>query len=202
VLDAGEEAGRSFLAVAFVAGPTLEQRIQAGPIPIEDVVRITAEVGAGLDALHEADLVHRDVKPSNIILAEDDGAMLTDFGLAKGRAYTVLTRPGQVMGTLDYIAPELIRGQAASPASDVYALGCVVYECLRGHAPFAQKTVYQVAAAHLEEEPQDPCAGRGDCPDGFSWAVLRALAKDPAQRPGTARAYAQMVGMAAGRRSG
>ena len=197
VLEAGDEEGRSFLAVAFVAGPTLEQRIQAGPIPIADVVRIAAEVGAGLDALHAADLVHRDVKPSNIILSEEGGAMLTDFGLAKGRAYTVLTSPGQVMGTLDYIAPELIRGQAATPASDIYALGCVVYECLRGHAPFAQKTVYQVAAAHLEEEPEDPCGARSDCPKGFGWAVLRALEKDPDQRPRTATAYAQIIGLGA-----
>ena len=197
VLDAGDEEGRSFLAVSFVPGPTLEQRIQAGPIPIVDIVRITAEVGAGLDTLHAADLVHRDVKPSNIILSEEGGAMLTDFGLAKGRAYTVLTRPGQVMGTLDYIAPELIRGQAATAASDIYALGCVVYECLRGHAPFAQKTVYQVAAAHLEEEPEDPCAERADCPKGFGWAVLRALEKDPAKRPGTATAYGQIVRLAA-----
>jgi serine/threonine-protein kinase len=198
VLEAGEIEGRTYLAVGYVPGPTLEQRIASGGVlPVADVVRIAAEVGAGLDALHAADLVHRDVKTSNIILSEEGGAMLTDFGLAKGRAYTVLTRPGQVMGTLDYIAPELIRGEAASSASDVYALGCVVYECLRGHAPFAEKTVYQVAAAHLEEEPADPCADRGDCPKGFGWAVLRALEKDPAKRPGTATAYAQMLGLAA-----
>jgi serine/threonine-protein kinase len=198
VLDAGEQDGRSYLAVAFVPGKTLEQRIaDEGPLPIADVVRLTAEVGAGLDALHSAELIHRDVKSSNIMLSDAGGAMLTDFGLAKGRAYTVLTRPGQVMGTLDYIAPELIRGQPASAASDIYALGCLVYECLRGHAPFAEKTVYQVAAAHLEEEPEDPCVDRADCPDGFGWAVMRALEKDPAKRPGTATAYAQMIGLAA-----
>ena len=198
VLDAGEQDGRSYLAVAFVAGKTLEQRIaDEGPLPIADVVRLTAEVGAGLDALHSAELIHRDVKSSNIMMSEAGGAMLTDFGLAKGRAYTVLTRPGQVMGTLDYIAPELIRGHPATAASDIYALGCLVYECLRGHAPFAEKTVYQVAAAHLEEEPEDPCAARGDCPEGFGWAVMRALEKDPAKRPRTASAYAQMLGMAA-----
>ncbi|MDQ4006341.1 MAG: serine/threonine protein kinase [Actinomycetota bacterium] len=198
VLDAGEQDGRSYLAVAFIPGKTLEQRIASeGPLPIADVVRITAEIGAGLDALHAAELIHRDVKSSNVILAEGDGAMLTDFGLAKGRAYTVLTRPGQVMGTLDYIAPEMIRGQPASPASDIYALGCLIYECLRGHAPFAEKAVYAVATAHLDEEPEDPCAGRGDCPEGFGWAVLRALEKEPARRPGTATAYAQMLGLAA-----
>lgn len=199
VLDAGEEAERSYLAVSFVPGRTLEQRIHVdGPLPLADAVRLLAQVAAGLDALHQAELVHRDVKPSNIMLDENDDAALTDFGLAKGRAYTVLTRPGQVMGTLDYLAPEMIKGGRATAASDIYALGCVAFECLAGHAPFAEKAVFQVAMAHLEEEPPDPCADRDDCPDGLAWAVLRALEKDPAQRPPTATAYARIVGMAAG----
>jgi serine/threonine protein kinase len=199
VLDAGEEAERSYLAVSFVPGRTLEQRIHGeGPLPLADAVRLLAHVAAGLDALHQAELVHRDVKPSNIMLDENDNAALTDFGLAKGRAYTVLTRPGQVMGTLDYLAPEMIKGGPATAASDIYALGCVAFECLSGHAPFAEKAVFQVAMAHLEEEPPDPCADRDDCPDGLAWAVLRALEKDPAQRPPTATAYARIVGMAAG----
>lgn len=138
------------------------------------------------------------MKPSNIMLDENDDAALTDFGLAKGRAYTVLTRPGQVMGTLDYLAPEMIKGGRATAASDIYALGCVAFECLAGHAPFAEKAVFQVAMAHLEDEPPDPCADRDDCPDGVAWAVLRALEKDPAQRPPTATAYARIVGMATG----
>ena len=199
VLDAGEEAERSYLAVSFVPGRTLEQRIHGeGPLPLADAVRLPAHVAARLDALHQAELVHRDEKPSNIMLDENDDAALTDFGLAKGRAYTVLTRPGQVMGTLDYLAPEMIKGGPATAASDIYALGCVAFECLSGHAPFAEKAVFQVAMAHLEEEPPDPCADRDDCPDGLAWAVLRALEKDPAQRPPTATAYARIVGMAAG----
>ncbi len=199
VLDAGDAEERSYLAVAYVPGRTLEARIQAeGQMPLPDIVRLTAQVAAGLDALHEAGLVHRDIKPSNIMLDEDGNAALTDFGLAKGPAYTVLTKPGQVMGTLDYLAPELIKGAQATPASDVYALGCVVFECLAGHAPFAEKAVFQVAVAHLEEEAPDPCAGRDDCPEGLAWAVLRALEKDPARRPSTATAYAQMIRLASG----
>jgi len=143
VLDAGEADGRSYLAVDYVSGRTLEQRIEAeGKLPIPDITRITSEVAAGLDALHNNELVHRDIKPSNIMLDEQGTALLTDFGLAKGRAYTVLTKPGQVMGTLDYLAPELIKGRPATPASDVYALGCVVFECLAGKAPFAEKSVF------------------------------------------------------------
>jgi serine/threonine protein kinase len=199
VLDAGQDGDRSYLAVAFVSGRSLEQRIQdEGPLPLADMARLVAQVAGGLDALHQAELVHRDVKPSNVMLDQNRDASLTDFGLAKGRAYTVLTRPGQVMGTLDYLAPELIKGGTASPASDVYALGCVAYECLAGRPPFGEKAAFQVAVAHLEEEPFDPCADRDDCPEGLSWAVLRALAKDPAGRPPTATAYARMVGLATG----
>lgn len=199
VLEAGEEDERIYLAVAFVEGRTLEDRIAAdGTLPLDQLVRLTAQVASGLDALHRTDLVHRDVKPSNIILDQAGNAALTDFGLAKGRAYTVLTKPGQVMGTLDYLAPEMIKGLPATPSSDVYALGCVVFECLTGHPPFAEKAVFQVGIAHLEEPPPDPCQARDDCPEGLSWAVLRALEKDPAQRPPSATAYGQMVRLASG----
>lgn len=198
VLEAGESSGQQYLAVAYVEGGTLESLIRSsGPPDLQTVVRITAQVGAGLDALHQNGLVHRDVKPSNIMLDEDRDAYLTDFGLARGRGYTVLTKPGQVMGTLDYIAPELIKGEPASPASDIYALGCTVCECIAGQPPFADKGRFEAAVAHLEEEPPDPCAGRDDLPPQLSWAVLRALAKDPAQRPPTATAYARMLQVAA-----
>ena len=97
-------------------------------------MRIVAEIASALDALHAAGLVHRDVKPSNILLDDERGALLTDFGLAKRRDYSMLTAPGQMLGTLDYIAPEMLRGDEPGPSADLYALGCVVYECLAGHA--------------------------------------------------------------------
>jgi serine/threonine protein kinase len=191
VLEAGEAGGRYYLASEFVSGRTLEERVREnGPLPLEDVTRIAAEVAAALDALHEAGIVHRDVKASNVLLQGDVTAMLTDFGLAKGEAYTVLTKPGQVMGTLDYLAPELIRGDEATPGSDVYALGCLVYECLTGTTPFGGRSVFQIGLAHLDEDPPDPCGARADCPPGLGAAVLRALAKDPTERPPTAAAYA------------
>ena len=113
ILEAGEADGRDYLAVGYVEGGTLDDRIrESGPLSVEDTVSLASGLGSGLDALHAAGIVHRDIKASNIILRSGDGrAMLTDFGLAKGRAYTVLTRPGQVMGTLDYLAPELIKGK-------------------------------------------------------------------------------------------
>jgi serine/threonine-protein kinase len=120
-----------------------------------------------------------------------------DFGLAKNRAWTVLTRPGQVLGTLDYLAPELIRGEPASPMSDLYALGCVLYECLAGAPPFAGRGVLRIGMAHLEEEPGDPAAGRADVPPALAWTVRQALAKDPARRPPGAGTLARMLRLAA-----
>jgi serine/threonine-protein kinase len=201
ITDAGEAEGRPYLAVAFVHGSTLESRLShQGPLPIADIVRVVAHVASGLDALHAAGIVHRDVKPSNVILDEAGSANLTDFGLAKGRAYTVLTKPGMVMGTLDYLAPEMLRGTEATAASDIYALGCLTYECTAGRAPFADKSMFDLASAHLNIEPADPCANRSDAPEGLSWAILQALAKEPEKRPPTATAYAHLISFAAGGR--
>jgi serine/threonine-protein kinase len=199
VVEAGEDEGVHYLAMQYVEGGSLDERIEAtGPLPLLESVRIAAEVAAGMDALHREGLVHRDVKPSNIMLDPDGHAALTDFGLARGPAFTVLTKPGQVMGTLDYIAPELISGSPATPASDVYSLGCVAYECLTGEAPFAGLRIFEIAVAHVEQEPRNPCEVRGDLPADVGWAVLSALAKRPEQRPTTARAYARMLEVAAG----
>jgi serine/threonine protein kinase len=198
VLDAGESDGRFYLAARYVDGRSLADRLADGPLPLPGMLRLVAEVAGGLQALHERGLVHRDVKPSNVLLDADETAALGDFGLAKGRAYTVLTQPGQVLGTLDYLAPELIRGAPAGPASDIYALGCVAFECLAGTPPFAGRSVLQVGVAHLQEEPPDPVAGRSDVPSAVSWAVRRALAKEPDRRPQTALAFSRMLHVAAG----
>lgn len=198
LLDAGEIEGRFFLAAEYVDGRTLEDRIKTdGPLPLEDLLRIAGEVATGMDALHERGVVHRDVKSSNIMLDQHGRALLTDFGLAKGEGYTGLTKPGQVIGTLDYLAPELIEGAAATPASDVYALACVVFECIAGRPPFAHKSVFQIGYAHLTETPPDPSAGRPDMPAALSVAVLVALSKQPSERPQSAGVFAHRLRRAA-----
>jgi serine/threonine protein kinase len=203
VLDVGEADGRLYLAVGYLEGRSLYERLAAdGPLPVPDVVRLAADVGGGLEALHRRGIVHRDVKPGNILLAGDGTAVLGDFGLARNRAWTVLTKPGQVVGTLAYLAPERIQGEPAGPLSDLYALGCVLYECLAGAAPFAGRSVLRVGMAHLEEEPGDPAAGRTDVPPALSWTVRQALAKDPARRPPGAAALARMLRLAAADRPG
>ena len=198
ILDLGEARGYHYLAVAYVQGGSLAERIESrGPLAVDDTVRLTAEVASALDALHRAGIVHRDVKPSNVMLDPAGRAAVTDFGLAKGPAYTVLTKPGQVMGTVDYIAPELIRGETTSSAADVYALGCVVHECLAGNPPFAHRKLMEVAAAHLDDPPPDDSESRQDVPWSLGEVVQRAMAKNAAERPRTCTAFANLLRAAA-----
>lgn len=198
VLDAGESEGRHYLATSYVSGGSLESRLERGErLESAEVVRVVLEIGRGLDALHAAGLVHRDVKPSNILLDEHGTATLTDFGLARGPAYTVLTQPGMVMGTIDYLAPELVRGESATPASDLYALGCVAFECLAGSPPFWSTSMFETVTAHVERPPSNPVSERPDCPAELGAAVLYALEKDPSGRPATGHAFALLLRVAA-----
>ncbi len=189
VVAQGRDGGWRYMALPFAPGGSLEDRIEAGPLAVSDLVRIIREVGAGLDVLHRAGLVHRDVKPSNVLLT-DAGAALADFGVARGGDDSVLTRAGSVVGTADYLAPEIIRGEQASPLSDIYALGCLAYACAVGTPPFAgRRTVTETCRAHLGEAPADPASIRPDLPPAFAAALLTALAKEPADRPRTGTAY-------------
>ena len=162
ILDAGEDDGRHFIAVAYAPGGSLADRLEGGPLELDEVVRIAAEIASGLDTLNESGIVHRDIKSSNVVFDEHGGALLMDFGLAKGPAYTRLTRPGQVMGTLDYLAPELIKGEPATPATDLYAFGCMVFECVTGEVPFADRGIFQVGLAHLQDPPPHPSERRAE----------------------------------------
>ena len=199
VIEAGEHEGLPYLAQVFIEGGSLENRIERdGPLPIGEAVRICTAVASGLDALHVEGLIHRDVKPANILLGHDDTPFIADFGLAKDRDASVLTQAGQALGSMDYMAPEQIRGEEVSAQTDVYALGCVLFECLSGKPPFADRQGMRILWAHLQEEPPDPLAGRDDVPADVAWALTRALAKEPEERPPTATAYAGMIRIAAG----
>jgi len=204
VLDVGVDGERHYMALELVRGGSLQDQIdETGALALESVVRVALEISSALDALHRAGLVHRDVKPANIMLDEQGNSRLTDFGLAKQRDASVLTKLGQTVGSMDYMAPEQIRGEAElTGAADVYSLGCVVYECVAGQAPFADREGMRILWAHLQEEPEDPCRQRSDAPSSLGWAVNQALGKEPGSRPPTATAYARMVQMAAGHPGG
>jgi serine/threonine protein kinase len=199
VVDSGEVGGLPFLSMPFIEGRRLTQIIaERGPLSITEAVQVATEIGGALDALHAAGLMHRDVKPSNILVDALGASALTDFGLAKGDSgYPTVTSTGSVVGTLEYLAPERIQSQPATPASDLYALGCTVFECLIGDAPFAGGDQMRAILGHLREDPPNPALQRPELPLAFGEVVIRALAKDPAQRQATATEYAAALAGAA-----
>ena len=199
LLGSGESEGRYYLAMAFIPGSTLKDLLEDGPMEPIAAARVIRQIASALDSLHEAGIVHRDLKPANVIVDDKARATLTDLGLAKGRAYTVLTRPGQVLGTLDYMAPEVIKGEVAGPASDVYSLACIAFECLTGKAPFADLPVLEVGLAHLKKDPPDAAEVLPSVPKDAGWTVLQAMSKDPERRPPSAGAFANLLRVAVGR---
>jgi len=199
VLDTGEHEGVPYLSQRFIEGGSLEQKLKLeGKLDVPTALLICAQVADGLDALFLGGMVHRDVKPANVLLDTDGTALITDFGLAKDSEGTALTRPGQALGSMDYMAPEQIRGEEVSAATDVYALGCVMCECLSGATPFADRQGMRVLWAQLQDEPPDPTVGLTGVPPALGPAILRALAKDIAERPQSASEYARLLYEAAG----
>jgi serine/threonine protein kinase len=195
VLEVGEADRVRFIAMRFVGGRALARVIEEdGPLAFDAVVRVVEEAGAALDALHRAGVVHRDVRSSNVMIGEDGSALLTDFGFARSQEDTRITDVHRPVGALDYRAPELFLGGSANRASDMYSLGCLVYECVVGAPPFAHhRDVMALGEAHLGEEPVDPVEKRPDTPPEFARAVVTALAKEPGLRPPSAAAYAKLL---------
>jgi serine/threonine protein kinase len=199
VLDTGEVDGLPYMAQRFIDGMSLDDKLKRdGPLDVQTAVQVCTDVAAGLEALWAAGMVHRDVKPANILLDEEGRGYITDFGLAKDTQGSLLTLPGQALGSMDYMAPEQIRGEQVGAATDIYALGCVMYECMCGRPPFAEVQGMRILWAHLQDPPPDPRAARPDMSDEFANTLLTALQKDAAQRPQSAGEYARMLAAAAG----
>jgi serine/threonine protein kinase len=194
VTDRAEHEGVPYLAQAYIAGGTLGDLIEKdGQLELGLVCGVAEQVASGLDALHAEGLFHRDIKPANILLDEAGTAYITDFGLAKDAQGSLLTKPGQALGSLDYMSPEQIRSEEISPAADVYGLGCVIYECFCGAPPFADRQGMRVLWAHLQDPPAKPSDRRSNLPEAASDVVLKALEKDPAARPQSAGEFAQLL---------
>jgi serine/threonine protein kinase len=199
VLTTGEHEGLPYMAQRFIEGMSLDEKLKVeGPLDVQTAVQVCTDVAAGLEALWAAGMVHRDVKPANILLDESGHCYITDFGLAKDTQGSLLTLPGQALGSMDYMAPEQIRGEPVSAATDIYALGCVMYECMCGRPPFAEVQGMRILWAHLQDPPPDPRSIRGDIPEEFAKTLLVALEKDAAGRPQTAGEYARMLATAGG----
>jgi DNA-binding beta-propeller fold protein YncE/predicted Ser/Thr protein kinase len=200
IYDAGEVDGLLYIAMRYVDGTDLKQLLQReGALPAERALRLVAQVAAALDAAHERGLVHRDVKPSNVLLTGrtgDEHCYLADFGLSTSVSdRTALADPRRLLGTIDYVAPEQIRGDEVGGRADVYSLACLLYECLTGDVPFERASDVAVVYAHLEEPP--PQAGLTPELDA---ALARGMAKDPEERWESAGALVAAVGAAQPRR--
>ena len=174
--------GRLFIAMALCEGETLKRRVERGPLPLAEAVDVAAQIAAGLAAAHAKGIVHRDVKPANVIVAPDGRVKLVDFGIAKLPDQSRLTRDGTAVGTAGYMAPEQIRGDAVDARTDVWALGVVLYEMVTGRSPFQAETDHDRIRGILSRDPEPLAALRKDVPASVERIVARALAKRPEDR--------------------
>jgi len=189
IYDVGNAHGVAYLVMQFVPGEALHALLRrVGPLPPADVMRIVAQAGRALHQAHVHGIVHRDVKPSNLLIRPDGQVVLTDFGIARMMGADRLTAPGEIFGTPSYLAPEQINGGVIGPAVDIYALGVVAYECLTLRPPFVADSAVGVALMHARDEPPPLPAS---IPEPVRRVVMRALAKGPALRWESAAAMAE-----------
>ena len=200
IYEAGTIEGLLFIAMRYVEGRDLKERLGRGRLDPGGAIGILAQVASALDAAHARGLVHRDVKPSNLLLdtgARPDGSdhvYLADFGLTKRLSEeTGIGDDGRLMGTIDYVAPEQITGEEIDGRTDLYSLGCVLYECLVGQPPFRGDSDVGVVFAHLEIEPPTPSTQRPELPTALDAVIGRALAKEPQRRYPSCREFARAV---------
>ena len=190
VYEAGDSEDGLFLAMKLVRGTNLKQLILDGLAP-RRALDLLEQIAAALDTAHDAGLIHRDVKPQNMLVDHEDRAFLADFGLTKGASERGITRTGQYMGSLDYVSPEQIKGEPLSSRSDLYAFATVLYECLAGEVPFPRETEAALLFAHVTEPPPRLTDLDPDLPPSLDAVVVRGLAKSPADRYPSATALVE-----------
>jgi serine/threonine protein kinase len=207
IYDAGEDQGRLYLVMRYVQGADLGRRLGlGGPLDLETTAEVIAQVASALDAAHAHGLVHRDVKPANILIADRPAGpphcYLADFGISRDlEASEDLTRTGALMGSVDYVAPEMVQEGRGDPAGDVYALGCVAFECLAGRPPFRRGSDVSTLWAHVNEPPPVLSDRLPAASVELDAVLARALAKDPQDRWPTCGALANALAAALGVRA-
>ncbi|GIE95072.1 serine/threonine-protein kinase [Paractinoplanes rishiriensis] len=180
VYDYGQSGPDAYIVMAHVQGEALNHRIaERGRLTPAETMSIVAQAGRALEAAHQAGIVHRDVKPGNLIIQPDGTVVLVDFGVARSSESAALTGAKEVVGTALYIAPEQVSKETTGPSADIYALGCVAYHCLTGHPPFLGESPIMVALQHVQDEPP---VLPDDVPPAVRTLVMTAMAKDPAER--------------------
>jgi eukaryotic-like serine/threonine-protein kinase len=195
VIDRGEEDGRQYIVFEYIDGENLKELVvRKGRLDVREALEIALEIARGLGFAHDHGLVHRDVKPQNVLLNGDGGAKVTDFGIARSLdVERGVTQTGTVLGTSNYIAPEQANGQPVDAHTDVYSLGIVLYEMLTGELPFPGENFVAVAMKHIQEPSPSVLDVRGDVPLRVAEMIDRALEKDPEQRFPTMDAFAAEI---------
>ncbi|MER7672949.1 protein kinase [Kitasatospora sp. NPDC096128] len=189
VFDSGVDEGTPFIVMELVHGRSLAAVLAHQPnLPVERAVGIAAAVCEALSVAHAAGLVHRDIKPGNIMITDDGGVKVVDFGIARAGSSSNLTQTASVLGTAAYLSPEQATASALDGRTDLYAVGCVLTEMLTGETPFTAETPVAIAFKHVSEQPLPPSVRRPGLPPALDAVVLRLLAKDPAHRPADAAA--------------
>jgi eukaryotic-like serine/threonine-protein kinase len=197
VFDAGEEEGKLFIVMEYVRGATLADELaRAGKLSPAAAVDLALQACAGLEHAHEAGLVHRDVKPGNLLLREDGVLKITDFGIARAVEATQLTQVGSVLGTAAYLSPEQAAGEPVTAATDIYGLGVVLYELLTGRTPYVIESVADLVQAHRGSAVTPVQELEPDVPEALETAVMKCLARNPAYRPESAAALAHELAAA------
>ncbi|MGI8422417.1 MAG: serine/threonine-protein kinase [Gaiellaceae bacterium] len=182
--DYGVAGDRPYIVLEYLPGGSLEERLAGGhPLPDEETRRIAGDIAAGLAAAHAGGLVHRDLKPANVLFDAEGRAKIADFGIARMGEGGTLTEAGTLLGTAAYISPEQAAGQPATPASDVYSLGVILFRMLTGRLPFESPQPMDLVAMHLRNAPPAVSAYRPDAPVALERLTAAALAKDPRERP-------------------
>jgi serine/threonine-protein kinase len=182
--------GQLVMVMEFVDGESLAQKLQRGPLNLTDTIKDASQVLDALSYAHEQGVVHRDIKPANIMCTKDGVIKLMDFGIARMKADNKLTETGKTVGSLHYMSPEQIRGTEPDPRSDIYSFGITLYEMITGKRPFDGPSNYSIMSAHLQQAPVPPVNLAAGIPPTLSEIILMSIAKDPAQRFQTARAFA------------
>jgi serine/threonine-protein kinase len=191
VIDRGEDGGKQFIVFEYIDGENLKEHlVRSGRLPVRDALELALQVARALAFAHEHGLVHRDVKPQNVLLNGDGRAKVTDFGIARSLDVDGVTQTGTVLGTSNYIAPEQASGRRVDQQTDVYSLGVVLYELLAGEVPFPGENFVTIALKHVNEPPPSLLDVRRDVPLRVANAVDRALAKDPGRRFESMEAFA------------
>lgn len=183
VIDAGQDDGRPYIVFEYVEGETLKARIERlGTLPLDEAAAYAIEIGRGLAAAHARRLVHRDVKPQNVLIDPEGRAKVTDFGIARSLESDGLTKAGRVLGTTDYVSPEQAMGQDVDARSDVYSLGVLLFEIVTGELPFTAETIVGVAMKHVNEGIPDVQRRRPETSSALAAVIERAAEKDPERR--------------------